>query len=64
MAIIKTITPYISRNKIERIEAHCRKIDSEEIVERYLALISTRMSRDSRIDIKSFKQESSSEQTN
>lgn len=63
MAIIRTITPYISRNKIERIESHCRKIDSEEIVERYLALISTRRPRDNRIEIKPLKQDGSGEQS-
>ena len=63
MAIIRTITPYISRNKIERIESHYRKIDSEEIVERYLALISTRRPRDNRIEIKPLKQDGSGEQS-
>ena len=62
MAVIKTITPYISRKKIDRIEAPCREIDSEEILERYIALISTRLSRDNTVEVKSLKQDRSVEQ--
>ncbi|MFC1832671.1 hypothetical protein ACFL0S_11735 [Thermodesulfobacteriota bacterium] len=63
MAIIKTITPYISKNRMGRIEAHCRKIGSEEIVEGYIALVSTRMSRDNKIEIKPLRKDEGGEQT-
>lgn len=63
MAIIKTITPYISRKRMGRIEAHCRKIGSEEIVEGYIALVSTRMSRDNKIEIKPLRKDKDGEQT-
>ena len=46
-----------------RIEAHCRKIGSEEIVEGYIALVSTRMSRDHKIEIKPLRKDEGGEQT-
>ena len=63
MAVIRSITPYISRQRIERIEAHCTKINSEEMVERYIALVSARLARDHVIRIKPLKKEDDGEQT-
>ena len=63
MAVIKSIKPYISKKRMERIEAHCEQLNSEEIVERYVALVSARLARDHVIRIQPLKKEDSGDQT-